>query len=97
MSDDALAYVFFTGYVVVPFVLSAVIRRGRRWLVVVGAAAAAAEGVLAYRRTADVGDWRPGIELATLAAGGALFFFVLWTIGVTLGAALRRRLETPAS
>ena len=93
---DAFVYVFDAAYLIVPFCASLVLRRGHRWLAVLGLAAISVEWALAYHdnQVEHGGEWNRGTDLAFVTGINALLFFLpLWLLGLLSGAAIRRLIE----
>jgi hypothetical protein len=96
MDSDAVAYAFDAAYLVVPLCLSLVVRRGHRWIALLGLPAAGIEWALAYRdnQVDHGGDWNPGAELVFVTGIFALlFFFPLWLVGLGIGVGLHRAID----
>ena len=96
MDSDTVAYAFDAAYLVVPLCLSLMVRRGRRWIALLGLPAVGIEWVLAYHdnQVDHGGDWNPGTELAAVTGISAfLFYLPLWLVGVLIGAGIRRAID----
>jgi hypothetical protein len=96
MDSDAVAYAFDAAYVVVPLCLSLIVRRGHRWIALLGIPAIGIEWALAYHdnQVDNGGDWNSGAELVFVTGVLAVLFFLpLWLVGVVIGAGLRRAIN----
>lgn len=91
MNDDLAAILFFAGYVIVPLILGIVRPHAFRLLIVLGAVAAGAEWLIAYRQSAAGADLGAGPNAVLITGFWAVFFWLpLWIVAAMVGRSIGR-------